>query len=272
MSSRAMARTYAITGSASGIGASLRRRLEGRGERVIGIDLHDAEVVADLGTPEGRRAMVDAVTHESGGALDAVVSCAGIASIDPVVVSVNYFGAVAALAGLRPLLAVSDSPRAVVVTSLSVVHPVDDALVNACLAGDEARARSLPAAAGALAYASTKRALARWVRRNAPRDEWAGAGIALNAIAPGTVITPLSAAVLADPAGAAYIDQAVPMPLAGHAHADEIAPVLDFLSGPECRHVTGQVLFVDGGADVVLTGDDVWRSAELPEFALEPGE
>jgi enoyl-[acyl-carrier-protein] reductase (NADH) len=58
------------------------------------------------------------------------------------------------------------------------------------------------------------------------------------------------------------------MPLAGHARAEEIAPILAFLAGPECRHVTGQVLFVDGGADAVLTGDDIWRSADLPEYAL----
>jgi NADP-dependent 3-hydroxy acid dehydrogenase YdfG len=48
----------AITGSASGIGAAIRRRLEKDGARVIGIDLRDAEIVADLGTPAGRAAAV----------------------------------------------------------------------------------------------------------------------------------------------------------------------------------------------------------------------
>ena len=262
-------RTYAITGSASGVGLAVRTRVENRGDRVIGIDLHDAEVIADLGTPAGRAAAITSVIDTTGGTLDAVISCAGIAAIDPIVVSVNYFGAVAIVSGLRPLLAESASPRAVIVTSASVVHPVDDAVVDACLAGDEERMITLPGATGGLAYASSKRALARWVRRNAPRAEWAGAGIALNAIAPGTVLTPLSAPVLADAAGAAYIDRAVPMPLAGHAQAEEIAPVLDFLSGPENRHMTGQVIFVDGGADVVLRDDDVWESVALPEFALE---
>ena len=45
----------AITGSASGIGAAIRRRLEKDGARVIGIDLRDAEVVADLAQPGGPR-------------------------------------------------------------------------------------------------------------------------------------------------------------------------------------------------------------------------
>ena len=128
--------------------------------------------------------------------------------------------------------------------------------------------RRLPGATGGLGYASSKRALARWVRRQAVTTEWAGAEIALNAVAPGTVETPLSAPVLADEVGAAYVDAAVPMPFGGHARPEELAPLLEFLTGPDCLHVTGQVLFVDGGADAVLMGDDVWRSAPLPEFVL----
>lgn len=263
-----MSRTYAITGSASGIGAAFRRRLEEHGARVVGIDLHDAEVIADLATVEGRALAVASVAAMTGGVLDAVVSCAGIAATEPVVVRVNYFGAVAVVAGLRPLLARATTPSALIVTSASVVHPVDDALVEACLAGDEEAACRLPGATGGLGYASSKRALARWVRRQAVTTEWAGAQIALNAVAPGTVETPLSAPVLADQAGEAYIDAAVPMPFGGHARPEELAPLLEFLTGPDCLHVTGQVLFVDGGADAVLMGDDVWRSAPLPEFVL----
>ena len=44
-----------------------------------------------------------------------------------------------------------------------------------------------------LIYGTTKRALAGWIRRNAPTDEWAGAGIPLNAIAPGVAETPMTA-------------------------------------------------------------------------------
>jgi NADP-dependent 3-hydroxy acid dehydrogenase YdfG len=38
----------AITGSASGIGAATRQWLEDDGHSVIGIDVRDAEVIADL--------------------------------------------------------------------------------------------------------------------------------------------------------------------------------------------------------------------------------
>jgi len=44
----------AVTGSASGIGAAIRARLEAEGDTVIGVDLRDAEVTADLATPAGR--------------------------------------------------------------------------------------------------------------------------------------------------------------------------------------------------------------------------
>jgi len=52
-------RTVCITGSAGGIGAATRQRLEKEGARVIGVDVRDAEVVADLSTPDGRDAIAN---------------------------------------------------------------------------------------------------------------------------------------------------------------------------------------------------------------------
>ena len=49
-----MMRNIVITGSASGIGLATRKLLESQGDRVIGVDLRDADIVADLSTPEGR--------------------------------------------------------------------------------------------------------------------------------------------------------------------------------------------------------------------------
>ncbi len=50
--------TAVVSGSASGIGAALRRRLERDGDRVVGVDLRDAEVEADLSTAAGRDAAI----------------------------------------------------------------------------------------------------------------------------------------------------------------------------------------------------------------------
>ena len=129
------------------------------------------------------------------------------------------------------------------------------------LASQGHRVRAIDAVvanAGLAAYPSSKRALARWVRRTAPTAEWAGAGIGLNAVAPGVVHTAMTAPLLADPAMVALIEEAVPMPYGGIAQPEDVAGLIAFLASPQCSHVCGQVVFVDGGADVVLRGDDVW--------------
>ena len=41
----------AITGSGSGIGAATAARLQERGHRVLGIDIRDADIIADLSQP-----------------------------------------------------------------------------------------------------------------------------------------------------------------------------------------------------------------------------
>jgi NAD(P)-dependent dehydrogenase (short-subunit alcohol dehydrogenase family) len=253
-----MPRTYAVTGSASGIGRAVCRHLESAGARVIGVDLRDADVVADLSTPEGRAAMADGVAAASGGSLDGVIASAGISLPEPVTVRVNFFGVVATLEGLRPLLAEGTEPRAVAVSSTAANHPVDAAIVEACLNGDEPAAVAAAEHAGYLNYSSSKRALSRWIRQTAATPPWAGAGIALNAIAPGVVITPMTQSILDDPSARRVMDEAVPMPLRGHATAEDLAPLLAFLAGPENTHVTGQIVYVDGGTDVVFRGDSVW--------------
>lgn len=41
-------RTYVVTGAASGIGAATAELIRERGHKVIGVDLRDADVTADL--------------------------------------------------------------------------------------------------------------------------------------------------------------------------------------------------------------------------------
>jgi NAD(P)-dependent dehydrogenase (short-subunit alcohol dehydrogenase family) len=134
------------------------------------------------------------VRARSGGSIDTIVAVAGLAAPIPATAAVNYFGMVATLDGLCPLLAGSDSPRAVGVASFASIAPGDGALIAAFRAADEstalARATALAAGpTGALIYPSSKAAFAQWVRRSSTTNEWAGAGIPLNAIAPGVVST-----------------------------------------------------------------------------------
>ncbi|WP_448629785.1 SDR family oxidoreductase [Cellulomonas soli] len=256
-------RTVVITGSASGIGQATAQLLRAQGDTVIGVDLHDAEVEVDLATRAGRADLVDRVRELSGGTVDAVVANAGLAIPAPLTVSVNYFGAVATLEGLRPLLLGSPAPRASLTSSMASLMPHDPELVELALAGDEAGAL---ARAGVLAesderdriYASTKVALTRWMRRHAATADWAGAGIPLNAIGPGVVATPMTAGMTATAEAREQLLTLVPMPLHGIMGPQVPASLHAWLVGESNTHVCGQIVFVDGGSDVVLRGESGW--------------
>jgi NAD(P)-dependent dehydrogenase (short-subunit alcohol dehydrogenase family) len=260
-----MARTCVVTGSASGIGKTVKELLESRGQRVIGVDIHDADIVVDLTTADGRAGLVEAVRAASGGAIDAVYAIAGLAAPVPATVAVNFFGMIATLEGLRPLLLSSAAPRAVGVASMASLMPVDDELVAAMAARDEpaalARAAVLatePETTGALIYGSTKKAFAQWIRRTAASADWAGASIPLNAVAPGIIATPMTADMIATEEARTAILQMVPMPLNGIAEPIVVARLMAWLGSEENTHLCGQVVFVDGGSDVVIRGDSTW--------------
>jgi NAD(P)-dependent dehydrogenase (short-subunit alcohol dehydrogenase family) len=255
-------RTIVVTGSASGIGRATLRFLEQRGDRVIGVDLHDAEIIADLITPAGRAEMVDAVRARRDH-IDGIVANTGLAYQSPADVAVNFFGTVATLDGLRPLLSGSRSPRAVATASMASLMPSDAELVDLCLAGDEPgalerAAKLVEAEQSGLAYAGTKAALCRWVRRAASGPDWAGAGIPLNAIAPGVVETPRAADMIGTEIRPAAVSAAVPMPLNGFMRPEVPAHLLTWLVGEKNSHLCGQVIFIDGGSDAVIRGDSTW--------------
>jgi len=260
-----MTRTYVVTGAASGIGKATAELLTEHGHRVIGVDLHDADVNVDLSTAEGRTELVSRVTDLSGGKIDAIIANAGLAKPVALTVAINYFGTVATLTGLRPLLAGSPAPRAVAVASMASLFPPDDALLEALLAGNEkkalARGAELETAGGDTAnliYGTTKRALARWIRRNAATADWAGASIPLNAVAPGVVETPMTADFTGSEEARQAVLQMVPMPLNGIFQPRDVGYLLEFLTSEHNAHLCGQVVFIDGGSDVVIRGDSTW--------------
>lgn len=260
-----MSRTYVVTGAASGIGKATADLLTGQGHRVIGTDIRDADIVADLSTVSGREQLVQEVTRVSGGSIDAIVAVAGLSAPTAATVAVNYYGAIATLEGLRPLLVNSPNPRAVAVSSMAAIFPPDDALLNELLDGTEAnaltRAAELeaggPPADGSI-YGTSKQALSRWVRRQAPTEAWAGASIPLNVVSPGVVYTPMTAAITNDPAASAQVAAMVPMPLNGFFEPEGVATLLAWLTSEENAHLCGQIIYIDGGSDAVLRGDSVW--------------
>ncbi|MGP5127598.1 SDR family oxidoreductase [Brachybacterium tyrofermentans] len=259
-----MSRTYVVTGAASGIGRTTAQILTARGDTVIGVDLRDVEVSGDLSTPEGRVAAAEEATRLAGGTVDAVIACAGLSIPKPITATVNYFGMTEFLEAMQPALARSEAPRVSLVSSMASMQPVVPALVDALLADDEKAADEIAtrmaedAGLANVIYPSSKRAISRWVRREAPTARWAGAGIPLNAVAPGTVVTPMTTDLLASEKGRALTDAYVPMPLNDHQGPESVANLLIWLTSVENSHCAGQTIYCDGGADVVLRGDDVW--------------
>ena len=258
-------RTYVVTGSASGIGLATKNMLERAGCRVIGVDREESEVTADLSTPGGRQAAAEKCVEISGGVIDAVIANAGSALPNALTVSINYFGVTEFLESLLPALAKSDAPRAVVTSSMASLMPNDSELVDAMLSDNEeaavARAEELVTQGGGLEqliYGSTKRAISRWVRRECVTDSWAGAGIPLNSVGPGIVKTPMVADMISTEEARAGLDQMVPMPLNHYMEPESVASLLVWLTSPENTHVTGQTVYIDGGSDAVLRGDNVW--------------
>jgi NAD(P)-dependent dehydrogenase (short-subunit alcohol dehydrogenase family) len=247
-------RTYVITGAGSGIGLETRKLLESSGHRVIGVDLRNSDVIADLSHAKGRASMISQVEKLSGGKIDSVMAVAGVDMAGPATVAINYYGALATLEGLRPFLLKSPHPRAVAVSSIVAVHPYDAQLLHAMLDGTEELAME-KAKEEKFVYATTKRALSRWIRRNALKADWAGSNIPLNAIAPGLVKTELLKRLFEDPATEQRIKAGTPMPLNGPYEPIAAAELLAFLGGEKNANITGQTIFIDGGADVVIRGD-----------------
>ena len=252
-------RTIAITGSASGIGAATALLLEKDGCRVIRVDWKGGDVVADLGTPEGRSAAVAGVRRLAGERLDGLLSGAALGPYDDptAVVRVNYFGAVALLDGLLDLLARGFEPAAVAISSIGAVFEAMHVpgFAAACLEGDEAGALARIAGKdGNSAYTNAKHALALGVRRRA--QAWGAAGVRLNAVLPGKVATPMLAAIHRHEALGPAV-AALPVPLAREAAAEEIASAIVFLLGPDARYVHGTTVKVDGGSDALVRPDAI---------------
>ena len=247
-------RTIAVTGSASGIGAATASLLEKDGCRVIRLDWKGGDVVADLGSEDGRRSAIEGVRRLAGERLDGLLSGAGLGPYDEAkaVVRVNHFGALAVLDGLRDLLARGHEPAAVAISSIGAVFTalLVPGCVEACLAGDERAAQAaLEGKDGNTAYVNAKHALALALRRRAA--EWGGLGIRLNAVLPGKVATPMLAKIHAHEVLGPTI-QALPVPLGREAAPEEIAHVIAFLLGPGARYVHGTTVKVDGGSDALV--------------------
>jgi NAD(P)-dependent dehydrogenase (short-subunit alcohol dehydrogenase family) len=252
--------TYVVSGAASGMGAATAAWLRDRDHTVIGVDLRDVEVQADLSDPQGREEALSEISALSAGRLDGVALFAGLVGLTGrpahLLASVNYFGSVRLFEGLRPLLARSETSFALAAcsNSMTVMPNVRMDLVDALLAGDEPHARAVADEQDSLqAYPATKTALARWLRTAAPTADWIGAGIRLNAMAPGMVETPMVTETRADPVLGQFID-AFPVPIGRGGDVHELAELAGFLL-TQATFMVGSIVLADGGTEAQLRPD-----------------
>jgi len=245
-------RPIVVTGAASGIGAATAATLRANGQTVIGVDRWGSDIDADLGSPDGRSAMYDAVASAAPGGIAAILAGAGVSppTDAATIVSVNYFGAVATLERLRPLLAGAEHPRAVLIASSAILNVVHHDIIAACLRGDEGVAREIARQRPENAYASSKRALAHWMRAEAAG--WARSGTLLNGVAPGVIRTAMTIPLLETSEGRERLTKAVPSAIGRAGEAAEMAELIAFLLAMRSGLMVGQMLFADGGTDVIL--------------------
>lgn len=275
---------YVVTGAASGMGRSTAEQLRWEGHRVIGVDLHHAEVTADLSTAEGRERAVAEVKASCNGRLDGAVMAAGLGPVpgmEDTIAKVNFLGVVELLEGIRDELATAGNAKVVIYSSNSTttVPGVPDAVIDAFMERDTDRAVAAAAAAGPQAspsfvYAGSKTAVTHWMRTVGVTQEWAGEGIRVNAIAPGAIRTPLLEKQLADPELAPAI-KAFPIPVREFGKPEEVAQWTIFMLSPAANFLCGSVIFLDGGTDAYFRADS-WPRAmgveDMPAYQAKMEE
>ncbi|OLT43162.1 NAD-dependent epimerase [Saccharomonospora sp. CUA-673] len=244
------------------MGLATADALRAAGHTVVGVDLRDADVVADLSTVEGRRFASQEVLRRSGGRLDGAVLAAGLGPMprrEHDIARVNYLGVVDLLAAWRAALAETGAAKVVVVgsNSTTVTPLVPRRSVRALLAGDPDRAvravRMFRTGAAPMIYAASKLAVSRWVRRTAVTPAWAGAGIRLNVLAPGAVRTPLLERQLDSPSARAVAG--FPVPAGNYGDPALLATWMTFMLSDAADFLVGSVVLVDGGSDAYLRPD-----------------
>jgi NAD(P)-dependent dehydrogenase (short-subunit alcohol dehydrogenase family) len=226
-----MSLTTVVIGGASGIGKATAEDLRAHGHTVVVADLAPPAdgVAVDVADEHSVAALFDGVVEEHG-SFTGVVNCAGVSTLGAIVdhdaaefrrvVDVCLTGSFLVIkhAGSR----IADGGSLVTLSSLNGRQP----------------------GGGLVAYCSAKAGVNMLTEVAAL--ELAVRGIRVNAVAPGLVVTPLTAPAMDIPGiEDDYLDNT---PLGRSGEPSEIAAAIRFLLSEESRWITGESLDINGGA------------------------
>ena len=235
-----MTKTAAITGAASGIGLAATQRLLTEGWTVYALDRAAQPASTDSFHPihcdVADATRVTAAFAAIATPLNALFCCAGVLrtglmedmSIEDfdLVLNINTRGTFLCAQKALPLLraaATPDNPsRVILLSSLAALRPK-------VVSG---------------AYAASKAAVTQLTRVMAA--EWAPSGVLVNALAPGTVDTPMVRAVSDPTASKGYRPSGV-SPVGRIAQPEDVVDVMAFLLSDGARYLAGATIPVDGG-------------------------
>ena len=231
-------RTILVTGASKGIGRALSNRLAADGHQVVGIARHADPtfpgelITVDLADAEATQTALDELAAQWH--IDGIVNNVGLVRPQPLeqvmlrdladVLDLNLRPALQIVQAALPGMRAAQFGRIVNVSSLTVL--------------------GLPQRTS---YAAAKAALISFTRTWAL--ELATSGITVNAVAPGPTETELFREN-SPPGSASEARFLAIVPMNRFALPSEIAAAVAFLLSDEAAYITGQTLFVDGGASL----------------------
>ncbi|RDH78479.1 SDR family NAD(P)-dependent oxidoreductase [Mycolicibacterium moriokaense] len=256
-------RRVVVTGCASGIGEHVAAQLAELGAEVVGLDIRAREERNSQSRPAAAlkefhevdlsdEASIDQAVAVIGGQVDALFNVAGVSSGigDPLrVVTINFLGTRHFTESLIPLMPAGSAIANV--SSLAASAYRENATVTAGLLDTATMAEGLqwcernpdPVKDGG-GYRLSKEALILYGMANV--GALGAKGIRINCTAPGVTDTPILDQ-LRSAYGQGFLDSFA-TPLGRSACPQEQASVLIFLNSAAAQYITGQVIWVDGGA------------------------
>lgn len=237
-------RTCFVSGASRGIGLAIARAMARAGGDVI-LGARSGDVL------EARAAELRAEGHSARAHVFDATDPAAVAALPAVLPPIDVLVNVAGTNIRKPFLDLDEADVETLLdlnlrSAMAVTRSLGRPMVERAAGGKVVFIGSLVVHIGVpnvSVYAATKGALAALTRALAA--EWAHAGIQVNCIIPGMILTELNRAMWEPPEMHAWLRTVQADPRLGT--PEDVAPVAVFLASSAADYITGQLIAVDGG-------------------------